>query len=66
MELTVNGESRTVEDGATILALLEELELEADATVVERNGGIVERAAFGDTLLAEGDTLEIVRFVGGG
>ena len=66
MELTINGERKTVEDGATILSLLETLELEKDATVVERNGEIVDRTAYGETALTDGDTLELVRFVGGG
>jgi thiamine biosynthesis protein ThiS len=34
--------------------------------VVERNRSIVPRDAYGSTLLAEGDALEIVHFVGGG
>ncbi len=66
MKLTINGEHRDVTDGATVLALLEELGFRPEVTVVERNADILERAAFGDTTLADGDTLEIVRFVGGG
>ena len=33
---------------------------------VERNGDIVPRAQYGETVLEDGDVLEIVRFVGGG
>lgn len=66
MELTINGERRTVEDGATVLSLLGTLELEKNATVVERNGEIVDRAVYAETVLTDGDTLEVVRFVGGG
>ena len=33
---------------------------------VERNGEIVPKAAYGETLLQDGDTVEVVRFVGGG
>ena len=33
---------------------------------VERNGNIVPRARYGETVLEDGDVLEIVRFVGGG
>ncbi len=33
---------------------------------VERNGAIVPRAQYEETILADGDTLEVVSFVGGG
>ncbi len=66
MKLTINGESRDVPDNATVLSLLEELGFKPEVTVVERNADILERAHFGDTTLTDGDTLEIVRFVGGG
>ena len=65
MRLTINGEPRDVA-AATVLALLEELGLNPACTVVERNHDIVDRAAYGDTALAQGDVLEIVRIVGGG
>ncbi len=66
MKLTINGELRDVADGATVLGLLEALGFRPEVTVVERNADILERANFGETALADGDTLEIVRFVGGG
>ena len=33
---------------------------------VERNGDIVPKGLYGQTILRDGDTLEVVRFVGGG
>ncbi len=33
---------------------------------IERNGDILPKAQYQDTVLAEGDRIEIVRFVGGG
>ncbi len=66
MTLTVNGEIREFAYTVTVQALLEELELTPAATVVERNGDIVERSRYADTTLKNGDTLELVRFVGGG
>jgi thiamine biosynthesis protein ThiS len=65
MKLTVNGEPREVA-GTTVLALLEELGLNPGATVVERNAQIVDRTAYRETALADGDVLELVRIVGGG
>ncbi len=66
MRMVINGEDRDVKEGITISALLTELELEPDVTVVQRNGDIVNRDAFDTTQLSEGDVLELVRFVGGG
>lgn len=65
MKLTVNGESREVA-ARTVLDLLEELGLQPARTVVERNAVLVDRDTYGDTVLADGDVLELVRLVGGG
>lgn len=66
MIITVNGEPRDLADGASVTDLLARLGFDPAVTVVERNADIVERATYGDTTLAEGDVLELVRFVGGG
>ncbi len=66
MKVVINGEDRVVTEGITIRQLLDELSLKAEATVVQRNDDIVDRARFGDTRLAEGDVVELIRFVGGG
>ncbi|MBI4644733.1 MAG: sulfur carrier protein ThiS [Deltaproteobacteria bacterium] len=65
MRVTINGEPRDLA-ASTVLALLEELGLNPAAIVVERNGEIVDRAAYQETALEEGDVLELVRLVGGG
>jgi thiamine biosynthesis protein ThiS len=66
MKLFINGEAREVTDGLTLAGLLEELQIRPMRVVVERNRNIVARDSYGSTRLAEGDTLEIVHFVGGG
>ena len=66
MEIVVNGEKRTVGDGATVLSLLSELALSERRVAVERNRAIVRKADFAGTPLREGDAIEIVTFVGGG
>ena len=66
MNVTINGESRNVETGTTLQALLDQMEVQCDALVVQRNDDIVSRDAFPATQLADGDLLELVRFVGGG
>ncbi len=65
MKLTINGEPREVA-ARTVLGLLEELGLEPARTVVERNAVIVDRSRYQDTVLSEGDVLELVGIVGGG
>lgn len=64
--VVVNGEATALPAGATVLNLLETLRLSATDVAVERNAEIVPRATFADAQLNEGDTLQIVTFVGGG
>jgi len=66
MQLVINGEQRTVQHAATVELLLAELGLDARAVVVELNRVIIRRPALASTPLAEGDSVEIVHFVGGG
>lgn len=63
--ITLNGAPHRSE-AATIADLVRELELLPEKVAVERNGEIVPRSTLGEALLAEGDVLEIVHFVGGG
>ncbi len=66
MQLVINGEHRAIEQAATVEQLLAELGLDARAVVVELNRVIIRRPALASTPLAEGDSVEIVHFVGGG
>ena len=66
MNVVVNGESREVEDGSTVAALIVGLGLEPGTVAVELNREVVPRAEHGQRVLAEGDALELVHFVGGG
>ncbi len=62
----MNGEARDVAEGTTVRALLEALSLGDTLVAVERNRMIVPKAEHATCALADGDTLEIVHFVGGG
>ena len=64
--LTLNGEPRRVAAGSSIAAMLEGLGFNPAKVAVERNGDIVPRGTLGEVVLAEGDVLEVVHFVGGG
>ncbi len=64
--LQVNGKKVELERATRLLAYLEQLGVNPRAVAVEHNGTIIERAAYEAVTLKAGDTLEIVRMVGGG
>ena len=66
IQVTVNGKPHRLESATHVSALLSQLELAGKKVAVERNGEIVPRSAHANTLLADGDELEIVVAVGGG
>ena len=67
VSLIVNGEARTLTpESASVAALVRELGFEGKRVAVERNGEIIPKSLYDATALADGDTLEIVRAVGGG
>jgi thiamine biosynthesis protein ThiS len=71
MKLQINGEARTFEDPAppaqfTLAALIESLNMKSDRVAIELNREIAPRDRWTQTILKDGDHLEIVHFVGGG
>ena len=66
LSLTINGESRSFPTPLTVAGLVEAMELAGKRVAIERNGEIVPRSTYPDTLLADGDKLEVVVAVGGG
>ena len=66
MRIVVNGQGREEAAGLTMQDLLGRLSLEPRRVAVELNKAILPRARYGQTLLQEGDVLEIVTLVGGG
>lgn len=66
MQLMINGAERTVTRAENVEQLLAELGLDPRAVVVELNRVIIRRPALATTPVAEGDSVEIVHFVGGG
>ena len=61
----INGEELNMA-GKTIAEYLATTNYDPKRIAVERNGDIVPKAKYGETILQDGDSLEIVRFVGGG
>ncbi len=66
VSIVLNGETRAVDAGLTVMGLLVSLELHAGMVVVERNREILKRDTLRETPVEEGDRIEIVHFVGGG
>lgn len=66
MQLRINGEQLQLDDGTTLEALVLQRGLRLDRVATELNGVIVPKAAYADTVLHEGDVVELVSFVGGG
>jgi sulfur carrier protein len=64
--VVVNGEERQLPAGTTVLGLVQLLGLGDRKVAVERNREVVPRARHADELLADGDKVELVTFVGGG
>jgi sulfur carrier protein len=67
MNLTINGETQTVPETVhNVQLLLEHLHLQDRIVVVEVNRTILQKEQHLDMNLCEGDTIELVHFVGGG
>jgi len=66
MKIVLNGEQRDVEDGITLAALLQQLQLEPRNVAIEVNMDLVPRTHHAECALNEGDRVEIVTLVGGG
>lgn len=66
LHVLVNGERNAFERAPSVLELLESRQLAGKRIAVERNGEIVPRSRHADTVLADGDEVEIVVAVGGG
>jgi len=66
MEITVNDNTATFPDGTTVRELLERLALDGKFVAVERNRHVVPYKTYDETVLIEGDVLEVVTLVGGG
>jgi len=66
VNILLNGETRAVDPGATLGSLVDSLGLDRAWVVVERNSEVPDRAGWDQLALADGDQLELVRFMGGG
>ena len=66
IHLTVNGKKRQIAESINLVEYLESLELDLQRVAVAHNGAVVRRGELAGVTLSEGDSVEIVRAVGGG
>ena len=66
MKIIVNGEERDFDGPLALAGLLEALEIRTPRVAAMVNGAVVKRDQRAETLLAEGDQVEIIQMVGGG
>ena len=65
MKVTVNGDARDLPDGETVRSLVQRYSLVPEKVAIELNRRLVRSDKY-DTLLKDGDEVEIGTFVGGG
>lgn len=66
MEIVLNGNIESIDDGLTVAELLARRDLQPVRVAVEINEELVPRTTFAQTVIRNGDRIEIVTFVGGG
>jgi thiamine biosynthesis protein ThiS len=64
--ITLNGDPYELDGPLTVSELLARLAIDPRRVAVEHNLSILKRQAFSEAIVREGDTVEIVNFVGGG
>jgi thiamine biosynthesis protein ThiS len=66
MNILVNGEPKTCEDGCTVATLLAELGADRERVAVVVNENVVVKSEHRRRMLAAGDRVEVLTFAGGG
>ena len=66
MLITLNGDRLELPGPMTVSDLLRRLNIDSRRVAVEHNLAVLRRGTFDTTLVAEGDQIEVVNFVGGG
>ena len=64
--VTINGNQTTFSTDLTVAEYLEQNNYQTNHIVVELNEEILPKYSYSETMLKDGDRLEVVTFVGGG
>ncbi len=66
MQITINGQKKDIEASLTMENLIEKFCKEKNHVISELNGNIIKATEWTNTSIANGDSIELVTFVGGG
>ena len=66
LRITLNGDPYELDQPRSIADLLAQLAIDPRRVAVEHNRRILRRQAFANEHIGNGDTVEIINFVGGG
>ncbi len=66
MQIVLNGENKEISENISLKQLVDKLELKQERVAIELNKTIARRKDWAEIMLKDGDSLEIVHFVGGG
>jgi sulfur carrier protein len=66
ISVSLNGEHRSIAAGSSIASMLAAMGIDSRKVAVEHNLEVVPRSTLGDVAVNDGDSFEIVHFVGGG
>ena len=64
--ITLNGERYELQEPLSVIDLLARLDIDPRRVAIEHNLTIIRRQTFSEVVVQDGDTVEIVNFVGGG
>ena len=64
--IVLNGGTRKIEFGIDLVRMLDHFELPKQRIAIELNGSVIRRSDWAETLVSDGDRIEVVHFVGGG
>ncbi len=66
MNITLNGQAKQIPDGLNIGGMIDQFCKNRTPVIAEVNGNIVKKPGWDEVILKNGDTIELVSFVGGG
>ena len=66
INIQLNGETRQLPEQIDLRSLIDQLSLSDRRVAIEFNGSVVRRVDWPSIIVANGDRLEVVHFVGGG
>ncbi len=66
MKITINGQSKELNDRSSLHEIITQFSKDCSRVIAEVNGEIVKSPVWPSTTIKDGDTIELVTFVGGG